>query len=115
MLFCEDGFSFVSLLTPEIGFIRFNSPGEDLWNILGENSSYYCESSHDPSAFKGFTGRDVLIALFKEEPIEKVFPLISGQTKWKTMRPKSVLALRTASFLLPNRYTFLTCIWGIGF
>jgi hypothetical protein len=73
-------------LTYEIGFIHFNDPGEDLWNILGESSFYYRESSHDPPSFKGCSDRDVLIALFKKKPIENVFPLITSQTKRKSVR-----------------------------
>jgi hypothetical protein len=87
-------------LTAEIGFIHFDSAGEDPWNILGENSSYYRESSHDPPSFKGCTDRDILTALFNEEPSDNFSPLIPRKIERKTMRREFVLALRTASFLI---------------
>jgi hypothetical protein len=92
-----DRLSFVFPLATEIGFVNFNSTGEDPGNTLCQSSSNDGERSEHPQTFYGCAKSDILTTLFKKEPFDDLFPLILSQFLWKSMRKEIISALATTS------------------
>ena len=109
-----DDFPLVLPLPTEVGFIYLDRTGEDLRDITGKSSTDGGKSPQDPSPFERGSERDILAALFEEEPPDNLSPLIPGQVKREPTWGEVIPAPRATPFSGPKEvYFFRPAFWAL--